>query len=58
MLKNPTPEQILPAFCDAIELGGQIFAVDEIRGWVYCWDTANGIFSVRMLHCMIHCLNQ
>ncbi|KAK1649219.1 hypothetical protein QYE76_067024 [Lolium multiflorum] len=41
MLKNPTPEQILPAFCDAIELGGQVFAVDEIRGWTYFWDTAN-----------------
>jgi hypothetical protein len=58
MLKNPTPEQIVPAFCDAIELGGQVFAVDEIRGWTYCWDTPNGIFSVLMLHCMIHCLNQ
>ncbi|KAK1607049.1 hypothetical protein QYE76_030722 [Lolium multiflorum] len=41
MLKNPTPEQIVPAFCDAIELGGQVFAVDEIRGWTYCWDTPN-----------------
>ncbi|KAK1617024.1 hypothetical protein QYE76_022541 [Lolium multiflorum] len=30
MLKNPTPEQIFPTFCDAIELGGQVFAVDEI----------------------------
>jgi hypothetical protein len=58
MLEALTPAPDYPNYCDAIELGGHVFAVDETDGSTYFWDTANGIFSVLMLHCMIHCLNQ
>ena len=57
MLEALTPAPDYPNYCDAIELGGHVFAVDETDGSTYFWDTANGIFSV-LLHCMIHCLNQ
>jgi len=58
MLEALTPAPDYPNYCDAIELRGHVFAVDETDGSTYFWDTANGIFSVLMLHCMIHCLNQ
>jgi hypothetical protein len=57
MLEALTPAPDYPNYCDAIELGGHVFAVDETDGSTYFWDTANGIFSV-LLHCMIHYLNQ
>ncbi|KAK1697825.1 hypothetical protein QYE76_014522 [Lolium multiflorum] len=57
MLEALTPAPDYPNYCDAIELRGHVFAVDETDGSTYFWDTANGIFSV-LLHCMIHCLNQ
>jgi hypothetical protein len=58
MLEALTPAPDYPNYCDAIELRGHVFAVDETDGSTYFWDTANGIFSVLMLHCMIHFLNQ
>lgn len=41
-------------YCDAIELGGFIFAVDGLSGSTYCWDAAHaGNVLVSMLHSMI-----
>ena len=41
-------------YCDAIELGGFIFAVDGLSGSTYCWDAAHaGNVLVSMLHSKI-----
>ena len=41
-------------YCDAIEHGGFIFAVDGLSGSTYCWDAAHaGNVLVSMLHSMI-----
>ncbi|KAK1660361.1 hypothetical protein QYE76_048520 [Lolium multiflorum] len=45
MLEALTPAPDYPNYCDAIELRGHVFAVDETDGSTYFWDTANGIFS-------------
>ncbi|KAK1574556.1 hypothetical protein QYE76_016336 [Lolium multiflorum] len=45
MLEALTPAPDYPNYCDAIELGGHVFAVDETDGSTYFWDTANGIFQ-------------
>ncbi|KAK1617012.1 hypothetical protein QYE76_022529 [Lolium multiflorum] len=41
LLKALTPASDYPKYCDAIELGGHVFAVDETDGSTYFWDTAN-----------------
>ncbi|KAK1652663.1 hypothetical protein QYE76_070468 [Lolium multiflorum] len=41
MLEALTPAPDYPNYCDAIELGGHVFAVDETDGSTYFWDTAN-----------------
>ncbi|KAK1632094.1 hypothetical protein QYE76_006409 [Lolium multiflorum] len=42
MLEALTPAPDYPNYCDAIELRGHVFAVDETDGSTYFWDTANG----------------
>ncbi|KAK1695508.1 hypothetical protein QYE76_012205 [Lolium multiflorum] len=41
MLEALTPAPDYPNYCDAIELRGHVFAVDETDGSTYFWDTAN-----------------